>query len=122
MLWKGEWRFCGLVYNRDFQKISALLEDGATSWLSEELDRLKPWWQMFQLGEQRRLSIDCEERFDHYQRLYETKRATWLCERYRKYFPEDEEEIWRVCDNYDRFFFICNSSPAVNGLTEGFWD
>jgi hypothetical protein len=77
----------------DSEKISALLEDGATGWLSEELDRLKPWWQMFRLGEKRRLSIDCEERFDHYQRLYETKRATSLCEGYRKYFPEDEEEI-----------------------------
>jgi hypothetical protein len=53
--------------------------------------------------------------------IYLKNRDIALNEGYRRYFPEEEEEILRVVNHLDSFLPI-EDLPAVNGITQDFWD
>jgi hypothetical protein len=60
---------------------------------------------------------------------YLKNRSMALNEGYRKYFPEEEEEeeIQRVVNKYDEYVPVLepileHGLPAVNGITQDFWD
>jgi hypothetical protein len=70
--------------------------------------------------------------WDRTQEIYDLSSGIFLDEGYRKFFPDDEEEIEEMGYGFDAVTFSrrmwgylgddSESLPVVNGLTEEFWD
>jgi hypothetical protein len=56
--------------------------------------------------------------------VYLKNRDMTLNEGYGRYFPEEEKEILGVVNMYDRIYFpvLHHDLPAVNGITQDFWN
>jgi hypothetical protein len=65
------------------------------------------------------------DRPDHwsweFEDFYVKNRDPALNEGYRRYFPEEEERLIEVINIYDRYYHI-SDLPAINGITQEFWD
>ena len=113
--------------------IRIMFEEEASALLVRFLDSFRPVTATSKAGKDlcykchKALPISpCSEHIS----VYLKNRDMALNEGYRKYFPEEEEEIRGVVNKYDRRLPVLDHDlpvvngdlPAVNGITQEFWD
>lgn len=116
----------------DQEAICNLFDQEASDSLALALQSLRPPFRLSQSGESLKeyyMQRDdpCIHNFDpaeHYMAAaakYERERVSAMNKSYRNCFPEEEGEIRELLSKYDEYLPV-KDLPAVNGLTEDFWD
>jgi hypothetical protein len=106
--------------------IRVTFEEEASALLVRFLDSLKPVTATSETGSDlfdEKFNPSSPDQPSKAEIFYLKNRNMALNEGYRRYFPEveEEEKILRVVNKYDRLIPIYDL-PAVNGITQDFWD
>lgn len=103
--------------------IDAMFDEEASALLVQALDSLRPVIAMSKAGSK----LHCQSKYPSSSNYpspasnYVKNRDLALSEGYQRYFPEEEQEILELVNDYDKYLPI-SGLPAINGITEDFWN